>query len=467
MSWRAISEAAVIALAAALVLATPFPAPPAAAVGPPRIDDRAVPVDTRPRPPEETEQRSECARPVATAAPTAEPPVPQVLLNTAAAWRFSRGAGQRVAVVDTGVNRHPRLTVEAGGDFVHTSDGTHDCDGHGTLVAGVIAGHPSLADGFAGVAPDASILAIRQVSLAYAPKNRHDRTPGAIADTGYGDVRTLAAAVVHAVQMGATVVNISEVACAAVGEPLGDEALGAAVRFAYERNVVVVAAAGNVTPDGPCRTQNAGDWAGVSTLASPAWFAPYVLTVAATDEHGAPADFSLHGPWVGVAAPGVGVVSLDSAPGSAGLVDAVPSAAGLGPLTGTSFAAGYVSGVVALVRSRYPSWTAGEVIDRIQRTAHAPGSGRDDRVGYGVVDPVAALTAQLPPADAVAAAVVSRPIAAPRSPAPADPRPRRIAVAGTVAALVVLGLGAALSIPYRRVRGRAPEDDVIDEFRRS
>src|ERR1700749_276236 len=95
------------------------------------------------------------------------------MLDPAAAWRFSRGDGQLVAVLDTGVRPGPRLPgVQPGGDFVETTDGLTDCDGHGTLVAGLIAGQPA-DDGFSGVAPAARVLSIRTASAQFSP-----RTPG-------------------------------------------------------------------------------------------------------------------------------------------------------------------------------------------------------------------------------------------------------------------------------------------------
>src|SRR5690606_33169793 len=225
---------------------------------------------------------------------------------------------------------------------------------------------------FAGVAPDAEILAIRQLSLAYEAKDRAaDQTPGRIAPAGYGTVLTLAAAVVRAVDMGASVVNISEVACTPVGGDPADAALGAAV------------AAGNIRQGGACESQNAGSgWDSVSTTVTPARFSPYVLTVASVEADGSASPFSIAGPWVAVAAPGREIVSLDSKPGGAGLVNTVQTGEGTASVDGTSFSTAYVSGLAALVRARFPHLRAQQVMDRITRTAHGPGAGRDDRIGH-------------------------------------------------------------------------------------
>ncbi|WP_330232999.1 type VII secretion-associated serine protease mycosin [Nocardia sp. NBC_00508] len=446
----------------ALVLGLSCLAPPApaSALGPPGIDDgalgAAIAVNARGGPPDETEQRSVCAEPMLGGGPPRDAPLPQRILDLPAAWEFSRGGGQKVAVIDTGVNRHPRLpALQPGGDFVSNSDGTSDCDGHGTLVAGLIAARPSPDDAFSGVAPDAEILAIRQLSLAYEPKDRaRSEVPGKIASAGYGNVLTLAAAVVRAVDMGAGVINISEVACTPLGGDPADGALGAAVKYAYDRNVVVVAAAGNIQQGGACDGQNEGTgWGAVRTAVSPAWFAPYVLSVASVEADGTPSPFSIHGPWVGVAAPGRNIVSLDSKPGATGLVDSVQTAEGVGTIDGTSFSSAYVSGLAALVRARFPQLSAQQVIDRITRTAQQPGSGRDDRIGHGLVDPLAALTAQLPERPVNAGADVARPIPPPPPPPHVDPMPRRVATIGAIVLLALLGIGFALSVPFRRGRG--------------
>ncbi|BDU02451.1 putative protease [Nocardia sputorum] len=439
-------------------LAVPWPS--AQAISPPGIDPGALGaaqgLSARPAPLEPTEQRAVCAEPLLTGAAPSEPPMAQRVLDLPSAWQFSRGAGQKVAVIDTGVNPHPRLrSLQPGGDFVSDSDGTVDCDGHGTLVAGIIAAQPSPGDAFAGVAPDADLLTIRQLSLAYEPKDRNGRgdPPGKISSDGYGSVLTLAAAVVRAVDLGATVINISEVACTAAGSDTADASLGAAVKYAYDRNVVVVAAAGNLQPDGACSKQNEGSgWNSVATIASPAWFTPYVLSVGSVDSTGQVSELSLHGPWVAVAAIGRNIVSLDSKPGATGLVDGVQTTDGIRSVEGTSFAAPYVAGLAALVRARFPELTAQQVMDRIIRTAHGPGTGRDDRIGHGLIDPLAALTAQLPEKPVSAGADTARAVAAPVFPPGRDPRPRRVAVIGSIVCLSCLAIGLALAIPFRRTR---------------
>ncbi len=460
-------------LCAATVLAAAiFAVPgPANAVQPPSVDPRALgaaqALSGRPAPLEPTEQREVCATPMLSGAVPSDAPIAQRVLNLPAAWQFSEGAGQKVAVIDTGVNRHPRLpNLQAGGDYVSNSDGTSDCDGHGTIVAGIIAGQPSADDGFSGVAPQAQILSIRQLSLAFSAKNNRSsgQTPGAISDSGYGNVLTLSAAVVRATDMGATVINISEVACTGAGYDTADGSLGAAVQYAYNHNVVVVAAAGNMQSDGPCKTQNTGSgWDGVQTIPSPAWFDEYVLSVGSVDPNGSPSELTLRGPWIGAAAVGRQIVSLDSKSGGTGLVNSVQSNDGIRPIEGTSFAAPYVAGLAALVRSRFPKLTAGQVIDRIERTAHHPGATRDDSVGYGMIDPVAAMTAVLPDRPVSAGADVPRAIPTPYSPPPADTLPRKVATIGSIVCLSVLGIGIALAIPLRRRPGTAA--DTLDHDR--
>lgn len=434
------------------------PAPAAVALEPPVIPPGGPPSGAG-GPPDTTEQKAACG--IGAVFPNSDftlQPTADAMLNFTGAWQFSRGGGQKVAVIDTGVTPNPRLRfLEGGGDFVSSSDGLVDCDAHGTLVAGIIAAAPSPDDAFAGVAPDAAILSIRQNSSVYAVRgagsNAND--PSSVSP-GYGSTQTLASAIVRAVDMGATVINLSEVACAPVGAGINDAELGQAVRFAFERNVVVVAAAGNFNTQGLCNAQNeisdpnlpiADAWRTVRTIASPAWFQDYVLTVGALTPEAEPADFSLRGPWVDVAAPGERLTSLS--PNGPGLVNAWQDQSGLVPVNGTSFAAPFVSGVAALVRARFPWMSAGEVMERIKRTAHTPDAGPNLATGYGVVDPIAALTYEEPPLSAVPNPQAGHPI-----PGPEPPDPRSVLARNIV--LAVLGLciaaGAAAIAVLKRPR---------------
>ncbi|MGK8488374.1 type VII secretion-associated serine protease mycosin [Nocardia asiatica] len=453
--WLMTVLAAAVVASACPAGAAPMPAP-----APPGIDPALVPPPLPPRPPEPSQRASVCQRLTLVGGPPRTAPAGQRQLGVEAAWQFGRGQGQTVAVIGTGVNRHPRLpNLVGGGDYVSDTDGTEDCDGHGTVAAGLIAAQSSAHDGFAGIAPESAVIAIRQSSLAYEVKDyNHREGPGRMAIGGYGTTATLASAIVHAVEMGATVINVTEVACAVAGADLNDGALGAAVKLAYDRNVVVVVAAGDLSDTGPCSVQNENGRYAVKTVVSPAYFSPYVLAVGATDPDGGASPFSLFGPWVSVAAPGRGIVSLDSSPGSNGLVDAIPAENTTRSIDGTSFSSAYVAGVVALVRSRFPALSAREVMERVVRTAHSPGAGRDDRLGAGLVDPVAALTAQLPQRDVHVGAGEGTPVAAPEPSPRQDPWPKRIALIGTLACLGALAIGYVVGIPYRR-DGRKTFDD--------
>lgn len=323
----------------------------------------------------------------------ATPPAQQRLQITRA-HRFTTGRGQTVAVIDSGVDPHPLLAgrLVDGGDYILGETALQDCEGHGTAVAGIIAAAPDPDSGFVGVAPDARILSIKQGSTFYEVPVIDSDTPGQDGTTMAGDTTSMARAIVHAVRRGATVINISEAACypssdVAAG-PIPDRDLQAAVHYAANSNVVIVAAAANRTDS--CHQNAPGE---LSTIVSPAWFDEDVLAVAATDTGtGEVADFSIRGPWVDVAAPGTRIVSLDVA--GSGLTATLAAPRGRrSTIQGTSFATPYVAGLVALVRERFPQLGARAVIERIERTAdEVSGGGHDFAVGHGVVDPVAALS---------------------------------------------------------------------------
>ncbi len=432
--------------------------PSAGAIGPPEVDAQVAPPAGNAGPVEAMTQRSACV--TTGVMPGTDPGAVnpnQLALNLSGAWKQSRGQGQTVAVIDTGVQPGPRLpNVEGGGDFIESTDGLTDCDGHGTSVAGLIAGQPG-PDGFSGVAPEARLISIRQNSPRFAP-----RTPSSdpVEVRAAADVASLARAVVRAADMGARVINISMVTCVPADKQVDQTELGAALRYAaVEKDAVIVAAAGNAqggvagsacgsnplsgSPDDP------RNWAGVTSISIPSWWQPYVLSVGALNETGQPSGLTMAGPWVGIAAPGENISSVSNAPGG-GLANALPADHDkLVPLSGTSYATAYVSGVAALVRSKFPDLNARQVVHRLTTTAQGAARSPSNVIGAGGVDPVAALTWDVAdmPLDGPEAST-GKPIAAPPEPAPRDNTPRIVAFAGTgVLALAALAVAFAA---YRR-----------------
>lgn len=433
-----------VALVAATGLVTLIGCPPAAAITRPEVDAQVAPPPGTAGPVQPMMQNSACG--TTGVLPGSDPGAPspnQLALNLSGAWQHSRGEGQTVAVIDTGVHPGPRLpNVEPGGDFIESTDGLTDCDGHGTSVAGLIAGQPG-PDGFSGVAPAARLISIRQNSPRFAP-----RTPGTDAVEGRvaADVASLARAVVRAADMGARVINISVVTCLPADKPIDQNELGAALRYAaVEKDAVIVAAAGNtsggVTTGSACQNNplsNAStpsdprNWGAVGTVSIPSWWQPYVLSVGSLTANGQPLSFTMAGPWVGIAAPGENITSVSNAP-DGGLSNAMTSDRDkLVPLNGTSYAAAYVSGVAALVRSKYPDLSARQVVHRLTATAQGASRNPSNIIGAGGVDPVAALTWDVSdvPVDGPDAPK-GKPIAAPPEPIPPDHTPRNVAFAGT------------------------------------
>ncbi|MGH3969073.1 MAG: S8 family serine peptidase, partial [Mycobacterium sp.] len=233
MGLTAVRVARVLAVSGVTALPL-FGMPSALAISPPEIDDRWLPKPALPAPPRPTVQREICAM-LAEVPATGHGQI--AVVDLPRVWQLSRGAGQRVAVIDTGVSRHRRLPgVVPGGDYVFTGDGTQDCDAHGTLVAGIIAAAPdSEADGLGGVAPDATVISIRQSSAKFGFASNSS-------SSGVGDVDTMARAVRTAADLGASVINISSVACVPVASALDDRALGASLAYAVDvKNAVIVA----------------------------------------------------------------------------------------------------------------------------------------------------------------------------------------------------------------------------------
>ncbi|MFF3982597.1 type VII secretion-associated serine protease mycosin [Streptomyces sp. NPDC001828] len=349
-------------------------------------------------------------------------------------WHRSTGRGVEVAVIDTGVdlkntqlkgavdasrgrNLLPRDLKDPSGRALPrgAENGTTDTVGHGTKVAGIIAARPADGTGFVGLAPGATIIPVQQNDAE-----------------GHGTTRTLADAIRYATGVGADVINISQDTAKAV-EPAGT--LRQAVDAALARNIVLVASAGN---DG---------LGGNVKQTYPASF-PGVLAVAASDRNNERAAFSQSGPFVGVAAPGVDMVS--TVPGGGHCAD-----------SGTSFSAPYVAGVAALIKAKHPRWTGREVVAQIEQTAERSVPGRDRLVGWGVVDPVRALTEDDHP---IRTPVAHEGVTPARAPTPAplhlgetdDQRTQRLGTYVTVGTAVLAAAlcGAAVTLADVRRRGR-------------
>ncbi len=276
-------------------------------------------------------------------------------LNVAEAWTYSSGSGVTVAVIDSGVDAdHPDLQgqVLPGLDLVDDKgDGDTDLVGHGTTVSGIIAGRNDDTAGVVGIAPKAKILPVRVLDE----------------DNRYNDALIVAQGVRWAVDHGAKVINLS------LGGNGSSAALAAALDYAFAKDVVVIACTGNASA-----SSSSGVWYPARE--------PGVLAVAGMERDGTTLwSGSITGKETVVTAPATQLVGANAG-------------GDYWKVQGTSFAAPMVSATAALIRSRWPDMPAGEVINRIIRTAKDKGAaGRDPLFGFGLVDPVAALTASIPP----------------------------------------------------------------------
>ena len=252
-----------------------------------------------------------------------------------------------------------------GWDFFERSNKPWDHDGHGTFVAGIIAGRWDDKDGIAGINPFVRLMILKGI-------NNFGHTRGSY----------LAEAITYAADNGARVINLS-----VGGKDISDVAQ-AAIDYAYSKGVVIVVAAGNEAVD--IRTY------GVAA-------SDKVITVASTGFDDERAVFSNWGK-VSVAAPGLDVLSLrarrtDIMTGVAGMKYTAGDAF-VGAdrrhyrSSGTSFSAPLVSGLASLMIANDPSLTNKQVMAIIKSTARDVGTpGVDQYTGYGIVDAAAALKA--------------------------------------------------------------------------
>lgn len=295
------------------------------------------------------------------------PPVqgtPRADIKALEAWEETKGDNQVViAVIDTGIDfDHPDLANTPdeekispdGYDFVNEDSDPTDDHGHGTFMSGLIAAKSDNGIGIAGVSWNSKILPIK-----------------AVASDGYGDSFDLVEAIMYAADNGADVISMS------IGFRLPSHAeapaLEAALKYAFDKGIVIVASAGN---EG-------------SGVLYPAAYDDYCIAVAATDNRDERPIWSNFGPEVDVAAPGVDLVG----PVPTWFPELVWGDFTADPYAyadGTSSSAAVVAGFVSLIKSAKPWLTSGQIMDIVRYSADDINAGihpgKDDYMGYGRIN---------------------------------------------------------------------------------
>ncbi|WP_079075693.1 type VII secretion-associated serine protease mycosin [Streptomyces griseorubiginosus] len=295
------------------------------------------------------------AAPLAVADQTREDQWALKALNAESAWKISKGRGVTVAVIDDGVNAsHIDLqgNVLTGKDFMDGGSPTPAAgDDHGTAMAAIIAAHGHGAnDGVIGLAPEAKILPIREFGT---------NGPG------------MDVSIRYAVDHGASVVNVSQCFDSTSQEDL--DKVSDAVAYALSHDVLVIGGAGNDGNSSKCYPASA----------------PGALGVGAVKNDGQIWEKSNFGSQVSLVAPGTNIVSAKGT-GSAYVSG-----------NGTSDATAFTSAAAALLRSKFPDLTAGQIANRLVKTAALPDSEKglslpDKSYGYGIIQPVSALKNEIP-----------------------------------------------------------------------
>jgi thermitase len=266
-------------------------------------------------------------------------------IRTELGWKMTKGSEEViVAVLDTGVQLdHPDLSGRMAEGYNVVGDGPPDDDvGHGTHVAGVISAAVNNGEGVAGMSWYNKVMPIKVLD-----------------SSGTGTTYSVAEGLIWAVDHGAKVVNMS------LGNYASAEFLHDAIRYAYDHDVVLIAASGNDDTDRP---------------GFPAAY-PEVFAVAATSENGEKASFSNYGDYIDVAAPGDNIPS--TYPGNQ-----------YAALSGTSMASPHVAALAGLIRTMNPSLSNEEVMAIMRETATDLGeAGKDIYYGYGQIDVARALQA--------------------------------------------------------------------------
>ncbi|HOP61274.1 MAG TPA: S8 family peptidase [Candidatus Saccharicenans sp.] len=287
--------------------------------------------------------------------PTAKP---QADIKATGAWDYVKGdPNTLIAVLDTGIDyTHPDLAskvIDHGRDFVNDDDDAYDDAWHGTHVAGIIAAATNNSEGIAGVAWNCRLLAGKVISAS-----------------DEGDYSDLIEALIWAADYTngnakVGVINMS------IGGPEPDDFLEEALRYAYNKGIVLIAAAGNEASQG---------------ISYPAAYDSYCLAVGATDYNDKVASFSNYGPELDVAAPGVGIISTIP------LAQTDPGYLPYAYANGTSMATPHVAGLAALIKSAKPWLGASDIMKLIKYSPDdVEAAGFDDYTGYGRINAKRAL----------------------------------------------------------------------------
>ncbi|WP_308638879.1 S8 family peptidase [Paenibacillus silvisoli] len=268
------------------------------------------------------------------------------VIETEKGWGVSKGNNSvKIAVLDTGAQLdHPDLKgkLEEGTNLVISDTPPDDDVGHGTHVTGIIAAAVNNGEGVAGMTWYNKVVPVKVLD-----------------SSGAGSTYTVAEGVIWATDHGAKVINMS------LGNYAEAQFLHDAIKYAYDHDVVLIAASGNDNTERP---------------GYPAAY-PEVFAVASTNSDGTRSTFSNYGDYIDVAAPGFSIAS--TYPGSQ-----------YAALSGTSMASPHVSALAGLIRSINPELTNVEVMDIMRKSAKDLGDkGKDKYFGYGQIDVVRALQA--------------------------------------------------------------------------
>ena len=308
------------------------------------------------------------------------------------------GKGVVVAVVDSGVDLdHPALSgslldavsvipsseYEESGRFSGLAADAQDNNGHGSHVAGIIAGGEGI-----GLAPEARLLSIKALE-----RNK--------SGSASGTSSWIAAAVRYALSQNVSIINLS------VGTAKADAVLADAIAQAAQAGVLAVCATGNYSGESSVP---------VDTILYPAAYEG-ALAVTSVSSDGEISSISRYGEGTDLAAEGENVYSCIQNGGYA-------------YLSGTSMASAYVSGAAALLKSQFPDLSAEELTTLMKETARDLGAeGYDTVYGWGLVDLAAALDkmqkpqAEEPAEPAADPAAPAQPAAEPEAASPAGEQP--------------------------------------------